>query len=185
MRSPAVVWAVLGAVVFYGTLFWLEFDNPKAAQAQARVQALQAQWREAQQNGSPSVDAGTDPARHPQQLLAELSAAGQAKQVRDDLLQLVSIPSHGLSWQAMQLDRQGVWQLQLRSDNLRALELWHQQIKGASLDRLEWVQMARSAPALAGKDAGLAAHEPQALLITLRAPLRSVSPQPTEQGDDL
>jgi hypothetical protein len=185
MRLSTVVWVVLGAVAFYGTLHWRESDNAAVAQAQARVQALQAQWRDVQQAANPVLAQGSDPAHQQQRLLAESSAAGQAKLVRDDMLSLLALSRSGLNWQGMQLDRQGVWQLQLRGENQSTLDLWRQQIGSAGLSDMQWVHMTRSAPNAPGKDAALALQEPQSWLLTLRAPLGSLSIPPTLAGDPL
>jgi hypothetical protein len=185
MRSSAVVWAVLGAVAFYGTLYWRESDNAAVAQAQARVQALQVQWRDAQQAANPVQAQGSDPAHQQQLLLAELSAAGQAKLVRDDMLSLLALSRSGLNWQGMQLDRQGVWQLQLRGENQSTLDLWRQQISSAGLADMQWVHMTGSAPNASGKEAALAVQEPQSWQLTLRAPLGSLSTPPSLAGDPL
>lgn len=185
MRSSAEVWAVLGVVAFYGTLHWRESDNAAVAQAQERVQALQAQWRDAQHAASPVSAQGSDPAHQQQLLLAELSAAGQAKQVRDDMLGLLALSRSGLSWQGMQLDRQGVWQVQLRGENPSTLDLWRQQIASAGLADMQWVHMTGSAPNASGKEAALVDQGPQSWLLTLRAPLGSLSTPNVLAGDPL
>jgi hypothetical protein len=186
VHSSVVLGAVLAALAFYGTVHWRESDNAAVAQAQARVQTLQAQLRDVQRDADPhGMAQGSEPTRQHQQWLTELSAAEQAKQVRDDLLSLLALSRPGLSWQGMQLDGQGVWQLQLRADNPRSLELWRQQIKAAGLDGMQWLQMARSSPAVVGKDAAPVAQEPQVLVLTLRAPLGSLSSQPASAGDAL
>ena len=185
MRSSAVVWALLGAGAFYGTLRWRESDNAAVAQAQARVQTLQAQWRDAQHAANPVLTQGSDTAHQQQLLLAELSAAGQAKQVRDDMLSLLALSRSGLNWQGMQLDRQGVWQLQLRGENPSTLDLWRQQIGSAGLADMQWVHMTGSAPNASGKAAALVDQGPQFWLLTLRAPLGSLSTPNILAGDPL
>lgn len=186
LRSWTVVaWGVLGILSFCGTLHWRESDNAAVEQAQQRVQALQAAWRDLAPASSPDGAQRADPARAQQALLAELDAAAQGQQVRDDVLQLLTLRTAGLSWQNMQLDRQGVWQLQLRADRQRALDLWHQHIQTSGLRGLQWVQMTGPAPGTAGADGVLATRTKEALVLTLRAPLGALSGPSPRAGEVL